>query len=368
MTQPQPLPGDPQPSDQDRANARLRRQVADRQAQEYAQVLAWAAKAFGPGWLPSHRHDLVDKDEEARCRHTGERPRAAATVYTVRQEETGEARHFTVAADGAVTECAGYQDSFGPMLREPHPTRGFQHQGQFCHYHRYSLCWVPYELYQPRTAEQLAALRAARGRTKAARAEKEWAAANPLLAWAEKVRQEDEAPEGGESRPVLAPAQPAAAPHAGLPDADAVARQIAAIQDRFGDDWHRSPQALAEASALWGGGHNDSGVFTNGEQETVAQSGPAEATVTVARSPAGLFAFGVNFVSPASGFGHAPRVWGRPFANREEARRAAIAELLAGLEEGAPAGAAGARGREDCQRIREQLRAQLRPRQRGLFD
>jgi hypothetical protein len=161
----------------------------------------------------------------------------------------------------------------------------------------------------------------------------------------------------------------AEAPLANAQDcANAVAREIAAIQERFAEDWDRNQQALAAVSALWQGGHNEHGVFTCGERGTVARSGRLEAEVTVARSPAGLFACGAHFSSPYFGFGHAPSVWGRPFASREEARRAAVEELLAGLEEAAGACSPGQRSREDIRRVREQLLAQLRPRQRGLFD
>jgi hypothetical protein len=181
----------PVPSERDVENAARRQAIAERQAEEYARVLGWAQAAFGPGWEPSHRHYLVDKDEEERCRRSGERPRAAATVYTVRHRQTGAARHFIVSDDGRVTECESYQAGFGPMLFEAHPSRGFEHGGKFCPYQRYSLCWAGYELYRPRSAEQLAALRASRERGKAERAEKRWAEENPLLAWAEKEGQEE---------------------------------------------------------------------------------------------------------------------------------------------------------------------------------
>jgi hypothetical protein len=149
---------------------------------------------------------------------------------------------------------------------------------------------------------------------------------------------------------------------------EAVVREIAAIRERFAEDWHRSPQALAAASALWQGGHNEHGVFSGAERETVARSGRVEAAVSVARSPAGLFACGAHFSSPYYGFGHLPSVWGRPFVSREEARRAAVEELLAGLEQAAASGPPGQRSREDYRRVREQLLGQLRPRQRGLFE
>ena len=178
-----------QATDQDRANAKLRQEIAECLAQEYAQVQAWAEEAFGSGWVPSHRHFLLDRDEEDRARRSGDRPKAAATLYTV-QNDGGEQRHFTIE-DGQVVEQASYQAAFGPMLLEPHPTRGFNHQGKWCRIHRYSLCWAPYELYQPKTAEQLAALRLSRDRRKAEREEKQWAAEHPLLAWAEAVKSQE---------------------------------------------------------------------------------------------------------------------------------------------------------------------------------
>lgn len=179
----------PQPTDQDRNNARIRREIAERQAREYAQVLEWATAAFGPGWLPRCRHFLVEVEEEERVRYTGERAKAAATVYTV-SNEAGQDRHFTIK-DGKVMEHASYQEGFGAMLLEPHPSRGFEHRGQWCRIQRYSLCWAPYELYEPKTAEQLAKLRASRERHRQEREDKRWADENPLLAWSERANQHD---------------------------------------------------------------------------------------------------------------------------------------------------------------------------------
>ena len=65
-----------------------------------------------------------------------------------------------------------HEAGFGAMLLEPHPTRGFEHRGQWCRTHRYTLCWAPYELYNPKSAEQLAALRESRERKKAEREDK----------------------------------------------------------------------------------------------------------------------------------------------------------------------------------------------------
>src|SRR5947209_1221389 len=97
--------GTPAPTDRDRENAAARAAIAARQATEYGQLLAWALGAFGPGWEPSGRHYLVSKEEEDRCRHSGERPAVAATVFPAKNE-LGEARHFTVDADGRTTEHA----------------------------------------------------------------------------------------------------------------------------------------------------------------------------------------------------------------------------------------------------------------------
>ena len=169
-------------TEHDRENERVRREIADAQLAAYTEVLKWALGAFGSSWIPSHRHFLVDRDEEARVRYTDERPISAATVYTVKNEE-GEARHFTVE-NGRVVEHESYEAGFGPMLLEPHPTHGFEHRGQWCRIHRYSLCFAPYDLYTPKAAEQLAALRVERERRKAQREDKKWAEENPLWAQA----------------------------------------------------------------------------------------------------------------------------------------------------------------------------------------
>jgi hypothetical protein len=183
----------PAPTDLDRANAATRQGIADRQNSEYAHVLRLALGTFGPGWLPRGRHFLLDKDEEDRSRRTGRKTIPSATVYTVRHEETGAKRHFTVSEDGQVTEVADYQEAFGTMLFEPHPMAGFEHQGQWRRIHRYSLCWAPIETYHPHTAEGLAKLRESRERKKAEREAAKERAENPLFtAWAERLKEEEE--------------------------------------------------------------------------------------------------------------------------------------------------------------------------------
>jgi len=147
-----------------------------------------------------------------------------------------------------------------------------------------------------------------------------------------------------------------------MPDPAIVSAQVAAIQERF-PDWPSDDQAQAEAAACWGGSCNEHGVFMHGEPEVVAKHKNAEASVTIAETPCGLFAVGVHFNSSTYGFGNAPSIWGEPHATREDARRAAIEEILADLDQPH----VGKMAAEEIKQVRKQLEAQLQPRQRGLF-
>jgi hypothetical protein len=173
----------PQPTDGDRENARIRQEIADRIEAEYMACWELAVRAFGPGWTPSCRHELIDKDEEERHRRTGEKPLIAATVYTAKNTK-GDRRHFTVTEDGTITEHESYQAGFGDKLLEPHPARTIEVRGETVHPHRFSLTWAGYELYEPKTAEDLARLRQSREQKREERADRQWEEENPLLAWA----------------------------------------------------------------------------------------------------------------------------------------------------------------------------------------
>jgi hypothetical protein len=177
----------PEPTAQDRLNATVRAGFAARFQAEVDQCLAWSEQLFGAGWTPAYRHYLADKDDENRCRGSGQLPPAAATVYTVRNA-AGDKRHFMLK-DGKPVEVSGYKEGFGDMLFEPHPTRGFEHQGKRVAYHRYSLCFAPYHEYKPKSAEQLAAARSRREE----RAVERFAEANPLFE--DQIRAEQAQPE-----------------------------------------------------------------------------------------------------------------------------------------------------------------------------
>jgi hypothetical protein len=111
------------------------------------------------------------------------------TVFTVKNA-AGERRHFMIVGASPV-ECESMEAGFGPMLLEPHPTRTITVRDQHVHPYRYSLCWSAFERYEPRTAEQLAQLRANRERRRQERQQLRWVEENPLLAWAERGRQDD---------------------------------------------------------------------------------------------------------------------------------------------------------------------------------
>lgn len=163
-----------EPTDLDRENARRRQEIADRFRAQAAQAEALACSLFGPGWKPSGYHYLVEKDAEDEARRTNSKPTPSATVISV--EKDGVKRHFRVET---MEECETPEAGFGDMLLEPHPTKDFEHRGQWCRIHRYSLCWGWFEAdYRPQTTKQLAA---AREKRQAKSVEKE-AESAPLFA------------------------------------------------------------------------------------------------------------------------------------------------------------------------------------------
>jgi hypothetical protein len=124
-----------EPTHQDRENAHRRQEIADRFREQFEQALALAEQVLGPGWEPTGYHYLVEKDVEDEARRTSTKPVPSATVITAAKD--GKKRHFRVET---MTECDAPEAGFGEMLMEPHPTKGFEHRGQWCRIHRYSLC------------------------------------------------------------------------------------------------------------------------------------------------------------------------------------------------------------------------------------
>jgi hypothetical protein len=173
----------PEPTEQDRENARRRREIAEHQAKEYAEAERLAQKALGPGWSPWMKLSLIDSDH-----HRTGNTEPVATVYKVyrgAERLTENSVYLRLMPAGQVQQAPSYEPLFGEMLQAPHPTRTLEIRGQQVPCPRYSLCWSALERYEPLPAEKLAALRTTRERKKAERAEKRWAEAYPLLAWTE---------------------------------------------------------------------------------------------------------------------------------------------------------------------------------------
>jgi hypothetical protein len=164
------------PTRQELHNARIRRRVAARQAEEYAEVEQLALEALGPGWTPWMKLSLIDSDS----RRTGN-AQPAATVYKVCRSDhrlSANSVYIRRMPDGQVLHADSYQPLFGDILQAPHPTRTIEVRGQKVPSPRYHLYWSALELYAPRSAEQLAAARLKRQ----ARAIAKDAQDNPLFA------------------------------------------------------------------------------------------------------------------------------------------------------------------------------------------
>ena len=131
-----------------------------------------------PGWRPSHKLLLFRTED---CRPTGKNdpaPVPVAVAYKVSMRLMGERtdRFVRELPNGQVLVSERYEDVFQGMLDEPHPTRTLEVRGQRIPVRRYQMYWSALELYDPQTAEELAASRvnretrqsrAGRGRTAA---------------------------------------------------------------------------------------------------------------------------------------------------------------------------------------------------------
>ena len=198
MTQPaDPLHSSSQPTDRDRENARIRQEIAARQAEEYGEAERLALAVLGPGWTPWMKLCLIDSDR----RHNGNTV-PAATVYKVyrgRDRLTENSVFLRRMPDGQVVQAQSYEPLLGDLLSTKHPTRTVEVRGRQMAVDKYELCWSALEQYHPKTATELAQARATRERNKEARRDKHWAEENPLLAWAERANRQD-APAQEESR------------------------------------------------------------------------------------------------------------------------------------------------------------------------
>jgi hypothetical protein len=179
----------PEPTPQDHENARIRQEIAARQGEEYAEAERLALEALGPGYRPWMKLTLIDSDH----RRTGD-VRPVAIVYKVcrgTERLTENSLFLRRLPDGQIRKADSYEPLFGEMLEEKHPTRTVEVRGRQVPVGRYELCWAALERYEPRSAEQLAQLRATRERRRQERQDQRWAEENPLLAWAEKAGRQE---------------------------------------------------------------------------------------------------------------------------------------------------------------------------------
>jgi hypothetical protein len=170
----------PEPTDCDRTNAAIRQAIADRQNHEYGEVLKLAMGVLGSGWTPWMKLVLLDSDH----RRTGDTNPVAVVykVYHGEKRKTERSVFLRRMPDGSVRQAGSYEELFGELLYEPHPTKTLEIKGKLVAAPRWELCWSALELYRPRSAEDLAALRVSRERGKAAREDRKFAEENPLLA------------------------------------------------------------------------------------------------------------------------------------------------------------------------------------------
>jgi hypothetical protein len=182
----------PNPTPQDIENAKTRQEIAERQNTEYREAERLAVATLGPGFRPWMKLVLLPSDYHQTGNTT---PHAVAfKVYKGEHKLTENSVYLRKFPDGTVRKAASYEELF-PELHEQHPTRKLEVKGKIVPAPRYSLCWSALELYAPKTAEELAALRANREQNREARADTRFAAENPLLAQSG-IRRQDLEPEG----------------------------------------------------------------------------------------------------------------------------------------------------------------------------
>ena len=175
----------PEPTEQDRQNERTRNDIASKQEDEFNHCRILALRKLGPWWVPSMKLTLIDAAE---CGPTGpnDPPRIpAAVAYKVKRGD-GEERidRYVREVEGKVIAGERYEDVFGDLLNEEHPTKRIEVRGQQVPIKRYHVYWSAVELYHPQSAQQLAENRVSRERRKAERTLQKWIDANPLLAHA----------------------------------------------------------------------------------------------------------------------------------------------------------------------------------------
>jgi hypothetical protein len=137
------------PTEREVENARVWKEVADRQAAEWAEAKALAREALGPGWTPWMKVSLVGPG--------GKKLAVAFKVYRGKRRLSEHAR-FVGRVGGEARSAGTAEELFADK------------EG--------SAYWSPLRLYKPRTAAQLARARVRRERARRAKEAED----NPLFA------------------------------------------------------------------------------------------------------------------------------------------------------------------------------------------
>lgn len=184
---------DPVPTALEEQNAATRAAIAERQNATYAECQRLADRALGPGYRPWMKIVLLDGDH----RRTGDTTPAAVCykVYAGDLRLSSNSVYVREMPDGGVQTASNFEPLFGELLDEKHPTKCVEVKGERVPCGRYEVAWAALERYTPRTAVELASLRASRERKAVEREELRFRAQEPLWAWVEEQRRE-----GGEGR------------------------------------------------------------------------------------------------------------------------------------------------------------------------
>ena len=153
-----------------------------------------------------------------------------------------------------------------------------------------------------------------------------------------------------------------------------LADSLDAIRHKYGDRYFANVDVMWEAAALWGitpdsGLINQAGVFTSATVALAVAVGRCNAEGRFAQAPNGYWAMSTNYTTPTSGYGYAPSVWSRvAFPSLDDARLAAVYELLGRLERECPGADRGSTGPDspDLRALITKLGTQKRP-QLSLF-
>src|SRR5438045_2680332 len=110
-----------EPTQQDIDNAHTRRVIAERQLAEWVEAQRLALGHLGPGWTPWMKLELIDSDH----RETGNTEPVAVAFKVYRGEErlTDNSVFIRRFPDGTVKHAKSYEELFGELPHEPHPTR-----------------------------------------------------------------------------------------------------------------------------------------------------------------------------------------------------------------------------------------------------